>query len=57
MKKDNAETTAAISGFRAGLRNAKVIVIPHANHFIYLSNKTEFLNDVNTWIANLPPLR
>jgi pimeloyl-ACP methyl ester carboxylesterase len=55
VKKFNAETTAAIKGFKTGLPHAKVIVIPNADHFVYLSNKREFLNDVNTWIANLPP--
>ncbi len=56
-KKFNAETSAAIKGFKAGLPKAKVIVIPHADHFVYLSNKDEFLKDVNTWIASLSPPR
>ena len=56
IKTFNAETTTAISGFKAGLPSAKVIVIPNANHFVFLSNKDQFLNDVNTWIAKLRPL-
>jgi pimeloyl-ACP methyl ester carboxylesterase len=55
VKKFNAETTAAIEGFKSGLPHAKVIVIPNASHFVFMSNKDEFLNDVNAWIAKLPP--
>lgn len=57
VKEFNAETTAAIKGFKAGLPAAKVIVIPNADHFVFISNKDEFLNDVNTWIAGLPAPR
>jgi pimeloyl-ACP methyl ester carboxylesterase len=47
-------TTKQIAAFKRGLPNAKVIVIPHADHFVYNSNKDEVLRDINSFIATLP---
>lgn len=50
----NTFTTKQIEAFKKGQPNARVIVIPHANHFVYVSNKDEVLHDINTFVANLP---
>ena len=42
-----------IAAFKRGLPNAKVIVIPNANHFVYNSNTKEVLQDINAFIASL----
>ncbi len=33
--------------------NVKVVVIPNADHFVYVSNKDEVLRDINAFIATL----
>ena len=50
----DAFTTKQIAAFKTGQPSAHVIVIPHADHFVYISNKDEVLRDINTFIANLP---
>ena len=50
----NAFTTKQIAAFKKGQPKAQVIVIPNANHFVYISNKDEVLRDINTFVANLP---
>ncbi len=50
----NAFTTKQIAAFKEGQPKAQVIVIPNANHFVYISNKDEVLRDINTFAANLP---
>jgi non-heme chloroperoxidase len=52
--KNNADQTRQIDGFKRGLPNAKVIVIPYADHYVFLSNTDEVLRDVNTFIQGLP---
>jgi non-heme chloroperoxidase len=50
----NAFTTKQIAAFKKGQPKAQVIVIPNANHFVYMSNEDEVLRDINAFIANLP---
>jgi non-heme chloroperoxidase len=52
--KNNADQTRQIDGFRRGLPNAKVIVIPYADHFVFLSNTAEVQRDIIAFIAKLP---
>ncbi|MGA8533020.1 MAG: alpha/beta hydrolase [Candidatus Tumulicola sp.] len=50
----NTFTTNQIAAFEKGQPKAQVIVIPHANHFVYISNKGEVLRAINAFVANLP---
>jgi non-heme chloroperoxidase len=50
----NAFTTKQIAAFKRGQPRAQVIVIPNANHFVYISNKDEVLRAIDTFVANLP---
>jgi non-heme chloroperoxidase len=50
----NAFTTQQIAAFKRGQPKAQVIVIPNANHFVYMSNKDEVLRDIDIFVANLP---
>jgi pimeloyl-ACP methyl ester carboxylesterase len=50
----NAFATKQIAAFKKGQPKAQVIVIPHANHFVFMSNKGEVLRDIDTFVANLP---
>jgi non-heme chloroperoxidase len=51
---DNAFTTTQIAAFKKGQPKAQVIVIPHADHFVYISNKDEVLRDINIFVATVP---
>lgn len=50
----NAFTAKQIVAFKKGQPNAKVIVIPNADHFVYISNKQEVLRYMDAFIASLP---
>ncbi|HTA38294.1 MAG TPA: alpha/beta hydrolase [Candidatus Acidoferrales bacterium] len=50
----NAFTTKQIEAFKKGQPKAQVIVIPNANHFVFISNKDEVLRDINAFVATLP---
>jgi non-heme chloroperoxidase len=51
---DNAFTTKQIAAFKKGQPNAQVIVIPRANHFVYITSRDEVLRDIDVFVANLP---
>ncbi len=51
---DKKETDAVANGFAKVLPNAKVVRIPNANHYIYISNQDEIVRDINAFIASLP---
>ncbi len=46
-----AERQAA--AFEKGLPNAKVVRIPNANHYVFLSNEADVLREMNAFIAGL----
>lgn len=50
----NAFTTKQIAAFKKGQPKAQVIVIPHANHFVYVSNTAEVIRDMNAFLDGLP---
>lgn len=50
----NSYTTKQIAAFKLGQPKAQVIVIPHANHFVYVTNEGQVLRDINTFVAHLP---
>ncbi len=54
VKKRDADDVKQINGFRRGLPNAKVVVIPDADHFVYISNTDEVLRDINAFMNALP---
>jgi pimeloyl-ACP methyl ester carboxylesterase len=37
----------------SGVPTARVITIPHGNHFVFLSNQTECLRDVQAFLSKL----
>jgi len=53
-KRNGARNAKQIDGFRRGLPQAKVIVIPCADHFVYESNTDEVLRDINAFVSALP---
>lgn len=39
-----------------GMPNARVVILPHANHSVFISNEAEVLREINTFLASLPQL-
>lgn len=37
-----------------GVPTAHVIVLPGANHYVFLSNESEVLKDIHAFLAGLP---
>jgi pimeloyl-ACP methyl ester carboxylesterase len=50
-----AETDRYIAMWRRRVPTATIIGIPHADHFVFVSNKEEVLRDINAFISALPP--
>jgi pimeloyl-ACP methyl ester carboxylesterase len=40
--------------FEAGLPSSRVVILPHANHYVYQSNEAEVLREMNAFISGLP---
>ncbi|MBV8637431.1 MAG: alpha/beta hydrolase [Candidatus Eremiobacteraeota bacterium] len=51
---DKKQMDAVADAFAHGLRNAKVIRVPNANEYIFISNPDDVVRDVNAFIATLP---
>lgn len=47
-------TTTAIKAVRAGIPSAHVVVIPNADHFVYVSNEAEVLREISAFVTTLP---
>jgi pimeloyl-ACP methyl ester carboxylesterase len=47
-------TTRAINALKAGVPSAHVVIIPNANHFVYVSNVADVLREINEFLAALP---
>jgi non-heme chloroperoxidase len=40
-------------GFQKGVPSARVVVLPHANHFMFLSNEADVLREMRTFLGGL----
>jgi non-heme chloroperoxidase len=52
--RDEATTGAQAKAFEGALPSAKVVRIPHADHFVFRSNEADVLREMNTFLAGLP---
>jgi non-heme chloroperoxidase len=43
-----------VAAFEHGIRSARVVRVPHANHYIFRSNEAEVLREVKAFIAGIP---
>ena len=50
----DAAAVAQATAFESGLPAAKVVRLPHANHYVFLSNEADVLREMNTFIGSLP---
>ena len=51
---DEATTGAQAKAFESGLPSARVVRLPHANHYVFLSNEADVLREVNAFLGGLP---
>jgi pimeloyl-ACP methyl ester carboxylesterase len=62
MFKDDPSARAAqdlylstvVNAFQAGVPSARVVRIPNATHYIFISNEADVLHEMNAFLATLP---
>jgi non-heme chloroperoxidase len=52
--RDEATTGAQAKAFESGVPTARVVRIPHANHYVFLSNEADVLREMNAFLSSLP---
>jgi pimeloyl-ACP methyl ester carboxylesterase len=52
--RDLAFQGAMAKAFEKGLPSARVVWLPHAEHFVFRSNEADVLREMNSFIAGLP---
>jgi non-heme chloroperoxidase len=51
--RDEATTGAQAKAFESGVPSARVVRLPHANHFVFFSNEVEVLREMNAFLGSL----
>jgi non-heme chloroperoxidase len=51
---DKARCTAWADNFRRGVPSARIVMIPNADHYVYLSNEAQVVREMNDFLAKLP---
>jgi pimeloyl-ACP methyl ester carboxylesterase len=49
-----AETEEQAMAFETGVPSARVVRLPHANHYVFLSNEADVLREMRAFLATLP---
>jgi non-heme chloroperoxidase len=49
-----AKMEKQITAFRNGVPDARVVVLPRANHYVFLSNEADVLREMKAFIEKLP---
>jgi pimeloyl-ACP methyl ester carboxylesterase len=52
--RDEVTTGAQAKAFESGVPTARVVRLPHANHYVFLSNEADVLREMNAFMATLP---
>jgi non-heme chloroperoxidase len=52
--KDMETSGAAADAFETGLPSARVVRLPHANHFVFISNEVDVLREMDAFLGSLP---
>jgi pimeloyl-ACP methyl ester carboxylesterase len=52
--REEASVGAQATSFGKGLPSARVVRLPHANHFVFRSNEADVLREMNAFISSLP---
>jgi len=51
---DKVRCTRWADNLRRGVPTAHIVIIPNADHYVYLTNETEVVAAINTFLATLP---
>jgi hypothetical protein len=51
---EEANIKAQAKAFETGVPTARVVILPHAQHYVLLSNEADVLREINAFLANLP---
>jgi non-heme chloroperoxidase len=51
---DLTRTTAQANAIEKGIPSARVVRLPHASHFVFISNEADVLREINAFIGSLP---
>ena len=43
-----------VNSFQTGVPSARVVRLPHANHYVFMSNEADVLREMNAFIGSLP---
>src|SRR6516165_5511606 len=52
--RDEANTGAQAKAFESGVPGARVVRLPHANHYVFFSNEADVLREMNAFLGSLP---
>lgn len=52
--RDEASTGAQAKAFENGIHSARVVRLPHANHYVFRSNEADVLREMNAFLGSLP---
>jgi hypothetical protein len=52
--RDEATTGAQAKAFETGLPSARVVRLPHASHYVFVSNEADVLREMNAFLGALP---
>jgi len=50
---DKVRCTAWADNFNHGVPGARIIIIPNADHYVYLTNEDQFATEINAFLASL----
>ena len=51
---DEATTGAQAKAFESGVPSARIVRLPHANHYVFFSNEADVLREMNAFLGSLP---
>ncbi len=51
--RDAAATNEQARAFREGVPSARIVILPHANHYVFMSNEADVLREIHAFIASL----
>jgi non-heme chloroperoxidase len=51
---NRADRDTQIKAFQSGIPSARVVRLPHANHFLFITNETDILREMNAFLEKLP---
>jgi pimeloyl-ACP methyl ester carboxylesterase len=53
-RNDGRQSEAQVEAFESGIPQARVIRLPHASHYVFVSNEADVLREVNAFLDQLP---